>query len=1845
MNPSSNINQPNPILPKKLEPSSEPISVEKKIKKEEIKKTVSKRLPPSPEMPKKKSEGGGGGGFWSWFEFSGAKEKKKGSGEESTDLQEKEPQKEAIGSQKILSESSEVNEESSFPTSPTPEFEQTTIKSYQVGQQTFFGWLGKKAVENVLWVAAPLIKKIAGSIESGMNKENVIAEQKSVMKDELGDPQFVEFYELVSGALIPMIDSEALSSLEKQTDSLSKIVSSNRSSILKLMEVVVARGFANLARQVKAEKDNIPNFDKQPTLVSVISLLGQKAGKDINLESLGEIEKKYRKDREDLVAHLNKLFPGVDKRPSEEESLQKYIQEYISSVDSNRKKTIKHTLFPNLDAINGEKLKEIEGFFTTLDRLHAKNRELNQLFSKVTDSILLYFFPNKLKDIPEIPNRLRYFFEGYVFKKINGVVTDLLQKSYEPLENDTVRNGEWEKDLRVRTGGVDLKPVIEAPSTLLNAVVKNYIEGDRGAIKFVAKTIEGFVKPKEEGGNKLGTEENSQVLDNLSHVMLADWLLKSVQSLLSSQDPQLSGFGTFMSQAMNNLALALMSKGAKAVIEEGKQVEENEFIKVFIDSLLDKIVSLKGDEMISEELVRQFLRDLPIPPLSQKILVPLLTEKGKSLQEELKKKIPELQGVQKVFAEAGDKILQFDQGEKLLAIADEVSNQIIEQVVGRNFDLVSALDLTDTVDDLLSQYLPGIKVDDNLKGWFKKNISAFGLPKDDGDSSGGMLLLKQGIQAFLRKAMVDVIERNFKKDGKNYAAQLFDRIQNAFSKAFLTFDESQKKELNHALDIQGEITGKKEKIAKIKKEASDKPKGISHEQELLIEAALSANSNVARIGSAVKSLAKKQDELLLQLNKKSQRTWQENELSLVKNAMMLRKIEEPTFISPQGYIEALEIEFAPSDSLLGLDLPKDDLKDRETRIILLEILKMPVEDLKVLSEAVQANATLESAKKKQERLEGELEEKIAVVNNYDKNKIQSPLDWKAAIERMDLLMKGKGEIERLSQEIGDLEKQLDLHLGEFQLLAGELMGLLGLEKPEQLDLPDFLKDHVWPLIQSAKNQQIARLLFTQVTPLLLVVQERDKNRSLLEEKSGSPLLGHLSEALAKDLIAMAPKSVKSYHPIAEKVLKVFSGSVKPDPKKIDQLAVAIKDLVKQKNVKNHSLIEAFEKIKGKPLSRKEKLNFKKALKQQRIKEEIKAILLTPEEISSEIGKLIPNFDEKLQFGLANQLQQFLHDSSDSYQIGADAVRTYVEGVLLKMFINVAEKNPKQQGKDTIFVITEKLLNAATEQFNKVSSGKKFEEVAKGLPDFIMKDVLGIDSPKALQGIPEPLREKVYSAVQDKLKGLLDLVQNSLINLDVDTGAVSIAKQNVKKFGIREGASKGYVQILTEKLAVLAVGAVPDMLDEISGDKGKSQVFKKIETYLEKLTAGNIELAKVLLQHAKGDQFQQMIGGNIDLLAEKVKAAGGKQHASHFLSNLLIVPLSQVIDKAVNFEKVHEEQFNQKLMANFFRVGASHLKNLNQAKALALKNGRKEIQYRDFVEAGGGKLHPGVSKTGTVDESQRLNEAFGPAAKSIMNMVFPNGKEDLTFVVPELRDTVWKMFKTNLLPQVLPMLTEVILDPRTINNIVLSSLEIAKEKLEEEVVLSPPETYDPSHDELDEAAGDLFAETIKSTVLPSWIKKRLIDSKTGEMTPEMKKTLGAALRRQFNNTFIQDKLKIAMEKAVNKFQQIEEGEAGFSVDVPGQKRVDPVKEAKKMQADLKRVSRQVVDLSISYYIRMKWKAAQARFDRAVAKILGKGGSLLKKGLDAMFRFLFFHDCRLHPFRPFLALEAARQANHL
>lgn len=2319
-------------------------------------------------------------------------------------------------------------------------FEQTTMKTEQASQ----GWwaylqqttLGAKVQQYATVGTQYVLNRYANTL----NKSKLLRQAEETMSD----PQFIEFFRTVHA----VVAQKATTQINELGEGfIAQNARGQQELIQDLLEVNVARGFANLARQMHAQSHSIPNYDQQPLLVSLLSFLSQKIGPNLNLQQFATIEAKYRENRMTLERLLQQHF-----KAEELESKQKLVQQYIQANTIENKANLFKQLFPDYDNKQGAELERIQKIEIQLTALIQKHQDLKAIFDQVADNIVLCLFPNKLADL-EIPSLgvLQYsFIQNFIYNQIQGFITDFLQTSYEPLENDLPRVQQWENALKGRSGVNDLQPILQAPTAFLVGFTKNFIQSNPKAIELTAKGLSSIHNPESQ------QDEHASLLAQSSQGPLAGWIVESIQALLHTQDPHLLGLGRFAEGVFSRLTLALMAKGATLAIPEGEKIDPKQFLKELVDRLIHQVKDLPNQE-ISEGFWKDFIKDLPLPPALKDLLVPLLIEQAQELQKSLKTVNPALEEIEKVYQETNDQLEKYNSGgQELLSIVETISDRFMDLALDEEMGLISTLGLEETLEEVCDQYLPGIKLDNELKEWFSSNISALKAQKGQ-QTPESIALIEKSIQVILRKALITKIEKNFKNDGDDHIAQLLQDMREPFAKAFKNFNSTDRQKINAALAFQAEIQTKTAKIEELKQQVSKKPEGVTEAQLTLFQEVITANNRVLRASRDQDSLMKRLQGKLEKLNESfEEHPWSVEQLEVVRQAVALHKILIATHRTKEGCKGYLTIEIMKLLPLAAVNqASRQQLNQYQTLITLLD---MSVEELQLMTKALHIEATLKRAQKEIDLLNQELFKKKVAVGYEDAKSLDNRSQWDAGKLWLNQVIENRQAVKQIENEVKDLQAKLDANLAVFQTVVQEFSALIGLDQKDKLQLPDYLRDKIWPYIESAKNEQLARLLFEHVTPLLLPGFDSDKNRQKLEALSGnktfwdqdipnsvtsykffaeqilqtigiekpSPVeiskmetalqqtviqlgridvkasmlqqavikgliaaeqevvfsealeklvaqsqtteykkeqvlslllalssptltteekeklsqlaqliaenlnqflfnhgklqltskdllnayqgqlnldstlieaekisdenrqkleillshksfLGQVAQVAAKELIQHIPDFVTSYKPFAEQILQaigiknpsdieisrmekavqqtviqlgkadVKASMLKPvikgliaseqevafsealeqlvaqpqtteykkeqvfpllralsfqtltqeEEKKLSQLAQLIaknlnqflfnhgktkltsedllkayqgqlsldqamiiaekieetlktldeaqlvekiqavvltpeevaqtlndvipgaKDLhtliapqlqaaivgkdvrfqesrevlkyyvegmilrflvkiaetntearqgilavitrklkelppqnnalrnktaeevardmidqvleeilgitskddlegiplplkqlvydkikeiayeqlaplmlpiierekdcqkletlsgskflgaltkklssdifdllplasksysaiagdlwtlltkqaptedqlaqftqeieelvqkAKDKNITNRALVKAYARVAGIKLTHQEKIDLRAQLAERQAKQEIRNVLMTPEEIVLAITEDIPGLDNNLKQAFADELQGLIHRDPASYQNLSAFVNSYVEGILLKFFAGVAKKNPSQAGKDTLVIVTEKLLALVTSKYQQAKD-RAVDEVARELNDELMHDILGIDSPEALVGLPAALQKVVFNKIKDQLGEFLIRLHQSLQTLDSQDPRVQQAQEGMKRFGVEENTKQAYFTILTNDLAQMVVDSVPQVLaQKVGGEnaiKGATSIAKSTQMYLEELARGNIRVAQALLGYAQAPQFQEILGNQLTQLHESEAIVEDKKKAADMVSNLLLVPLNRVLQTAIDFEEKKGEAFTQHLMAKILHVGAGHLAHLNAAKKAAALDRRTHILHQDFMAATGDSLHPAVPTSpityqeivdeinkrlgSTLDDdqreevrqaivklaqqemqgaklitltdivdavekvhlkakeklltrqqkkdlvrpdedkltlkdfirqemeshvAQRQKYAYDPAIKEVIKLLFPNGKKDLVEVPVELRSQVWKMYKQNLFPLVLPMLTELILDPDIITTMVLSSLETTRDSLNEKIVLSTPEPEGLPLDELDEVSGELMAEVMKMVELPAWAKKIVIDPQ-GNVYDSMKKTIGATLRSQFKSNFILDKLKVGLESAVRRDPQTGEYSIKYDKRPQAEKTADAKVKRKQKEEQLIKVSHEAVDASISYFIRNKWVQAQARFDEIVRKVFGKVGAALKRALDLLFRVIFF-----------------------
>jgi len=1062
------------------------------------------------------------------------------------------------------------------------QFDRTTQKTEEKGSNYF------QTVNSVLAYTSPanLGMHVIHAAKSGIApparvqekskqdkiKQGKLDESKRNMLAYTNDPQFIQFYEMINSLLKGTVRSQ----IANGSGAFISVLWYNLEWVINTVEINLAKGFENLARQTYQSQGQIPNYANQPSLVNILSLFCRQGSEHLSAARLNQIEEQFRPYRDQLSAQTKQKFPEIAKKPEQQTLIQKLIRELrqeLEKQDGDRDAEIlRHKilpeLFPDFDTAEGERRDEINGLI-----LCARHQMLHSLFSKLADDILFPLFPHRFADM-EIPWVLKCSVGGinladWLYNSFaKSSLVDFLQGSYESLEDDATRKEAWKNDLQARSGlsVQELEPVIQAPSAFALAFAKDFIQSNPNAVAYTVSALNTLTNPSapEAGASASASAASASAsaaaapaasaaataaqkedpMAQLAQFPFANWFVESTQAMLHTEDPNLLGLGHFVEKSFSNLTLALLANGAKLAIPEGEVVGENQFIKVLTDLVTAKFKALGRGAVIPDQVWKDFVNELPLPPLLKRILLPIVIAKSKELQAMSQDQTAKLDKINKLYIDTELEVRGFNRGEELLSISNKISDLIIGRLLGKNIDLISTFGLGDTVEELLAQYLPGVKIDDTLKDWFKKNLSSLGSSGVEG-SLESVAMLKRGVQALILKALANTIKKNIQR-GDDYAAQLLHNIHQAFISALSGFGESQRKELEEAFKVQSKIHAKKEEIEALEDAQVKKPEGLTLEQNSLLDNILQANTRYTRAQQYIVSLNESLDETFKKLNEVPANEVPANEVPANEVPVDVRWSREslPLIRQAMAFDQAGQAIASNGDVLL----------------MHWELVGMSPDKLKLISDAVSLGATLKHAEEEAVRFDKERHARSDEVNTLDLAG-DDPEKWMQATIWLIQTLNNREALQQLTKDVADLYKELDTHLEMFKDLSTELMKLVGLDNKEDLDLPPSLQEMVWPYwphIESAKSGLIARELFEQTAPMILVIANLERNKERLKQLSkDDPFLIQLAEGTSAELVGHLSDYITNYRPFATQILTLL-GVRNPSPLEIARMESSLR---------------------------------------------------------------------------------------------------------------------------------------------------------------------------------------------------------------------------------------------------------------------------------------------------------------------------------------------------------------------------------------------------------------------------------------------------------------------------------------------------------------------------------------------------------------------------------------------------------------------------------------------------------------------------------------------------------------
>lgn len=1318
-----------------------------------------------------------------------------------------------------------------------------------------------KAAELGQWAVSKVVKPV--TVEE---KQELMANARENMA-RLNDPQFMALAETLSGA----VGKEVGSRIDQLGDGVMASVIRPRKELIKdYLQINIFRGLGNLARAVESHRGEITNYANQPALANIFIYLCKKGRSVLNEEALKNINIKYTFARLDYNSFLEK-HPGLKAHQSVIDEYVKVhanstftglmtgavaseVSEYQSDFDKANAALEQILREENISEEEEQKLRLI------LSQFSAKRNEQKALFNETVRVLLGELFPDGLNDLVlpnslfQIPGIRQYIYSNYVV----GLISDQLFDQCEPLLQSRSLVGQFEAELKERTGAENTDLLVKAPGKALVAGAVNYLQTDPGAVGAVAELLES-ISPAGQlivGGTEVS--ERGTLLGQISQHQQAASVIEAVQCLLNTQDPNIIALGSFFQTVLGQLATGLMAKGSQLVFPDGATIGQDQFLGELLSRMNAFIQNGRGNLPITEEFWSEFIKGLPVPPALKDLVVRQLVEKSVQMNA--------LYHAGGAAAEATEqKIRGYAQGEKLLSIVDQVADLVVEGAIKENMGLVSELaddeeeaeevegetkenvsltaklGLDETIEELVEQFLPGIEITPTTRAWLADNIRAL---KKGAQAADRAQLIKSGVRIVLRHAIVTTIEKNFHDSGE-YTAQLLSKFNSAFTAAFEDLSETEKGQVAEAVTLQNEIHENEAKIKDLRK--AEKKLGTTHgmkigeHSEKHIQDQIKAEKKAMAAETNVSTIRRNMERLIAQLNTSAEGEfrWDLSDVALIDDAIAYLRSHDRT-LHPQALTEFRNIvQYRLRNSTDATFIRKYQ--------IVLQLIDMDAEMLKVVSELSNTNTIFTTAQAEQHSRLQELNRARGFVNGLRMRSGVGPdSNLGKAIAWMDSFVAISKEIHQLSEDIAHKQSEIDSRINCFKTLSNELMGLLGLKNKNDLGLPAGLMDLIWPQIEKAKSETVARLIFSQLGPVMLPIYQIEANKAKIAAKSG--FLASLGEAVGKEVISKIPVLVVSMKTFAEETLKI-TGVAEPTAADIAHMEQALNEIIATLEGGKEKLTEAdfirvyarFAELSGKfNLGEEAQALFVEGVKAAKIVKQIKEVVITPEEIAMQMQEKMP-VTADIQALAVPELQHVFSGKDARFQPTLSVIQKYIEGMILSVLANIVDANT-EGGSSVLVVATRKLaeLSAVPAAY----AGKKDEEIAALIIDQTLTEVIGLRDKGSIPGLPAPFDQALLDTIKKRAHAqlqpiILSLVQKEKNRAELDRKSGSSVLSNICTALSKDivtmapDAVKSYRSVAAKVFGILSGGTLPtgEQLDAfavaIGNLKAEKEVGKKV----------------------------------------------------------------------------------------------------------------------------------------------------------------------------------------------------------------------------------------------------------------------------------------------------------------------------------------------------------------------------------------------------------------------------------
>ena len=227
--------------------------------------------------------------------------------------------------------------------------------------------------------------------------------------------------------------------------------------------------------------------------------------------------------------------------------------------------------------------------------------------------------------------------------------------------------------------------------------------------------------------------------------------------------------------------MGIISQLIDKTIKKEDLIDSSQLIQVLLDKGLLRLKGAPDEDAILKAFWEELIGNLPLPSWLQDMVIPPIIKKISDFQYSLGSSNNNAGSSthKEIIQQLSENV---SLGKDLVEYTRLFAHGIVDIVFKPDVDFAGISGMEKTVDNVIIRFFPSLQLDNDLKNWFRRNISALGEEKDN--TLNSKTFLKETIHTLLMKGILETTDINREEKGLEFTRDLFSKIKGAYTHFF-----------------------------------------------------------------------------------------------------------------------------------------------------------------------------------------------------------------------------------------------------------------------------------------------------------------------------------------------------------------------------------------------------------------------------------------------------------------------------------------------------------------------------------------------------------------------------------------------------------------------------------------------------------------------------------------------------------------------------------------------------------------------------------------------------------------------------------------------------------------------------------------------------------------------------------------------------------------------------------------------------------------------------------------------------------------------------------------------------